>query len=54
MATAPEIREAAIRKAEAEINRILRHLEDEIGKDILSVEVDTRNFTRLAVSISVQ
>lgn len=41
----------AVKKAQEAIRTILLRLEEETGKSIDSVEVDTRNFAQLATQI---
>lgn len=43
--------EAALKRAEKRIQRIMIDLEEEVGKRIDHVEVDTRNFANFATDI---
>lgn len=46
--------DGACEKAEKAIQRVLLELEEETGKRVVIVEVDTRNFANLATSIFVK
>ena len=46
-----EKHQAAVDRAEAAVQQILRDLEEETGATVESVEVDTRNFSALRTEI---
>jgi hypothetical protein len=46
--------EPAVKHAEQRIQRILIELEEELGKRIDHVEVDTRNFAQLRTEITLR